>query len=252
MTAALVLLIVAGAAPAPDKRKVAACIDASTKAQQSKLEARYGEAQRAFAACSASECPDAIRADCAKGLAEVEALIPSVVFAVRDERGLDVSGATLLLDGTEVRLDGKPLPLEVGPHRLSLKRGSVVLNQTLIVTAGEKGRVVSLTLPREEVAKAPPDELPQPSPSAPAASGPRIGAFILLGVAVAGAAAFTGFGLAGREAYTKLSQQPCASTRTCLESDQAPIRSQFLIADASLAVALTAGVGALVWLLWPQ
>jgi hypothetical protein len=252
MITALASLIVVGAAPVPDKRKVAACIDASTRGQQSKLTARYGEAQRAFAACSASECPDAIRADCAKGLAEVDALIPSVVFAVRDERGLDVNDATLLLDDAEVRLDGKPLPLEVGPHQLSLKRGSVAVNQTLIVTAGEKGRVVSLTLPREEVATAPRDELPKTSPSAPAASGPRIGAFILLGIAGVGAAAFTGFGLAGRGAYTKLSQQPCASTKTCMESEQAPIRSQFLVADASLAVALTAGIGALVWLLWPQ
>lgn len=243
MTASLLTLLVLTAPPV-EKRTLSTCIADSTKAQEAKLGARYLEALRGYSACAASECPDAIRADCGKGLAEVEALVPTVVFAVRDEKGLDVSDAALTLDGEPVPLDGKPRQLDPGPHQLVVSRGTQTLKQPLIVSAGEKSRVVALSLATLVVPNTPPEPLP---PSATT----RLGPWILGGVAVVAAGLFTGFGLAGREAWTQLSQKPCAATRTCLEADQAPIRSQFLIADSSLAVALTAGVAALVWWFLP-
>lgn len=243
MSAALAVVISLAAAPA-DKQRLSTCIAASTSAQEAKLAARYLEALRGYSACSASECPDAIRADCGKGLVEVEALVPSVVFAVRDFKGLDVSDATLSLDGNVVAIDGKPLQLDPGPHQLLVTRGAESLSQALIVTAGEKSRVVTLTVPSLSA----PGSLPEPS--RPQASS-RLGPWILGGVAVVAAGLFAGFGWAGRNAWTQLSQKPCAATRTCVEADQAPIRSQFLIADSSLAVALTAGAAALVWWFLP-
>ncbi len=244
MSASLLVLVLS-AAPGVEKQTLSACIGNSTKAQEAKLGARYLEALRGYSACAASECPDAIRADCGKGLTEVEALVPTVVFAVRDEKGLDVSDAVLTLDGEPVPLDGKPRQLDPGRHRLVVSKGAQTLDQPLIVTAGEKSRVVTLSLVTLVVPNPPPEPVPQPSPST------RLGPWVLGGVALVATGVFTGFGLAGRAAWTQLSQKPCAATRTCLEADQAPIRSQFLIADSALAVALTAGVAALVWWFLP-
>lgn len=258
MSLCLALLHLALAA-APDKRSVAACIAASEAAQTSALAGRYHEAAQRFAACSQPECPPAIRVDCARGLGQAEALAPTVVFAVRDDRGGDLPDAVLTVDGgPALALDGKPVAIEAGKHQVRVVRGEQAVEQALVIVAGEKARAVAFVLqpaakllvpqPRESTFEV----LPSPKPTEARSRATRVGPWVLTGVALVGGALFTGFGLAGRGGWLELSQRPCASSRTCLEADQAPIRQQLLVADVALGVGLAAAVGALVWWLLPS
>lgn len=241
---ALVASLVLLAGPRP----VATCIAASERAQTAKLAARYREAKEGFTTCSHPDCPQAIRVDCAKGLTELEALEPTVVFAVRDEKGLDVPQAELLVDGAKVSLDGRPLPLDPGPHAILVRRGRSEATQTVVVSAGEKGRVLTFTAPPEVLSN--PEVTPPPT-SAPASKKSLVGPIVVSALSVVGFGLFAGFGLAGLDAYGKLERQPCAVTKTCLESQQAPIRTQFLVADIGLVTGIVAAIGALVWWLVP-
>lgn len=237
------LLLVAG-----PPRPVATCIAASESAQTAKLAARYRQAREGFTTCSHPDCPQAIRVDCAKGLTEIDTLEPTVVFAVRDEKGLDVPQAELLVDGAKVSLDGRPLPLDPGPHAIVVKRGKSEATQTVVVSAGEKGRVLTFTAPPEVLAS---PELPPTQAPTAASKKSLVGPITVSALSVVGFALFTGFGLAGVDAYRALEREPCAATKTCLESQQAPIRTQFLVADLGLGLGIAAAIGALIWWLVP-
>lgn len=240
MTSWLVALIVTSGPPV---RSVASCISASESAQEAKLAARYQTARLGFTVCSQPGCPAAIRVDCANALAELDALTPTLVFAVRDEAGLDLPDAEIVVDGVSRSVDGLPVPLDPGPHQVVVRRGTNSLTQTVMVSAAEKGRVVTFTLKPVVGATV--------APTAPAGRS-LVGPITVSVVAAIGLGLFTGLGLSGSSAWERLNREPCAATRTCAEAQYAPIRTQFLVADLGLGVGLTAAVAALVWWLWPS
>lgn len=246
MTALIVVSLLC-AAP-PDKRPVATCIAASEAAQQAKLSGRYREASVDFATCSHPDCPGAIRVDCAKGLQEVEALEPTVVFAVRDEKGLDVAQVELFVDGAPVVLDGRPLPLDPGPHVVLVRRGRAETSQTVVVSAGEKGRRLAFSSPTEGPVLSGAGLV---TPAAPPTKS-LVGPVLVTVLSVVGFGLFAGFGLSGVDSWTKLSMQPCAASKMCLEEQQVPIRTRFLVADLGLGLGVAAAIGALIWWLVPS
>jgi hypothetical protein len=67
-----------------------ACLTASDKGQQAKLEGKLRVAREQFIVCSRNECPALVRQDCTQWVTEVMAAIPSVVVGARDWQGHDV------------------------------------------------------------------------------------------------------------------------------------------------------------------
>lgn len=109
---------------------------------------QYAKARGAFTACIHDHCSRAMARVCAERLAGLDALTPTVVPRVRDERGREVPGVVLSLDGAAgAPLDGQPIPLDPGEHRLRFDvTGAPGVEKLVVVRAGEKRRPVAVVM----------------------------------------------------------------------------------------------------------
>ena len=109
---------------------------------------QYEKARDAFTECVHDRCSRAMARVCAERLAGLDALTPTVVPRVHDERGRDVPGVTLSLDGAAgAPLDGHPIPLDPGEHRLRFDgAGAPGVEKLVVVRAGEKRRPVVVVM----------------------------------------------------------------------------------------------------------
>ena len=164
LAAHLVGLSSPGRAQADEKQ---ACLAASDKGQQLKLDGKLRAAKEQLILCARSECPALVRQDCAQWTSEVMAALPSVVIGARDWQGHDVLAVKVVVDGTLLTdtLDGKPLPVDPGVHKFHYEAtatGAAVEDQVL-VREGEKNRALTVTFP------APPGAVADASPPTPTA-----------------------------------------------------------------------------------
>jgi hypothetical protein len=143
----LVLAIVA-LAPSARADDVDVCVEGADKAQQLRDQAKLIEARDQLIACAASSCPSAVAKQCAKWLHEVDEAVPTIALRVRSPAGGDVADAEVTLDGAARpgALEGKPIALDPGAHKLAFKRGDETAEATIVVRAGEKNRLVDVTL----------------------------------------------------------------------------------------------------------
>lgn len=158
----------AGAAPGHSSEGVAECVEAHERAGMSRLDQRWEDARTAMNACASEACPLAIRADCARWLEELSAMLPTLIVVIeRDDDGREP--VRLSLDGRELALSEPLQPIEVlpGTHRLEVALPSYApISQEISVRAGEKNRLVRVRFARERTA------LPPPAPPAPPAREP--------------------------------------------------------------------------------
>ena len=167
--AAMTVFAFASPVLAADKQ---ACIDAHSDAQHLRKADKLIDAQRALATCSASDCPSAVAQDCTTWRDEVEAAIPSIALTVRDEAGHDIVDVRVSIDGALVatHLDGRPLPLDPGEHKIRCEAGARVVETAITAHASEKARAIRVDLP---LAVAAPPVQPQPLPVVPVPESPR-------------------------------------------------------------------------------
>jgi hypothetical protein len=119
------------------------CIAANETAQDLRQSGKLLEARTKLVLCVATSCPGPLREDCAQRLSEIAAVMPSVVFEVKDSAGNDMSSATVTIDGQHLaeKLDGRPIALDPGEHRFAFRAESgATAEKTLVVREGEKDR----------------------------------------------------------------------------------------------------------------
>lgn len=167
-----------------------ACVAAADEGQQLRDEGKYRAARARFERCSASDCPKVVSASCTEWLRALDEAMPTIVVAIRDARGQDVTDAAVEMDGAPLlqQLDGRPITVDAGQHTLRVEaKGSAPLEQVVTIRAGEKLRRVEFALPAPALVPGPP-------------SNTRIIAFGAA-LVLAGAAAGTGiyFGAASRD-----------------------------------------------------
>jgi hypothetical protein len=228
---------------APDPKKV--CLSQHEAAQTFRRTGKLLEARDAILVCSREECPAAVRTDCGDWLEGVSKNIPSLVFRVKlDDK--DVSDVRVSVDGKVVtsRLDGTPYELNPGAHTLRFEYATFApIEQDLLVLEGEKNRVVAATFSKavsasKEPATKPAESLPpvettyRPTPAM---------TYVLGGVALAGFGSFAGFAIWGQSKKKDL-ESSCRPT--CTDDELQPVKTRFLIADISLAVAVTSTIAA--------
>jgi hypothetical protein len=174
-------------------------------------------------------------------LADVEKLTPTVVFGAR-AHGSEVTDVRVSVDGELVaaRIDGKPIALDPGEHRFRFERaGETPVEQTSVVLAGEKERLVDVRFGPEPVPTAP--IVVPPPPAHTRGVFYALGAFGLASL-VAGAA----LDISG---YVFLQQ--CAGDPACTgPHERTQVQWRWITGDILL------GAGALsclaAWLLRPQ
>jgi hypothetical protein len=205
--------------------------------------------------CSRPECPNLVRSDCAKWLADVEALTPTIVVRAVDSTGSDVVGARVFVDGEpqEARLEGKELEVDPGTHTLRVERdGSVPVEQRIVVRESERHRMVSVAFAAAVVQPAVASAAtPGPSGESPATSSPRslvlpITLVVGGGVTLAVASYLWAAGLSEHSTMAS----GCATTHTCSQSAIDSSRGKLLAGDVVGGVGIVAaavGVGLIVF-----
>lgn len=231
------VLVIAGGARAQSRADTEACLEAHVAGQrlvkENKLKDAAGELER----CASDRCPKVVRRDCGKMLEEAKAKIPSVQLDVSDHRGMPVTDATIVIDGTATELSsGETVELNPGKHwaRVIGKDGRSV-EVTFDLEEGDKDVRVKAVLPAPAPKEAPrrPEDEEAPIPTATWVGG---------GIAVVGLVVFSVFALSGNSKQSDLDAcKPACDDRSVYDDMQ----RDYLIADVSLAVSVVAaGVGA--------
>ncbi len=154
----------------------AACFQAASEGQILRDQHRLLEARDRFRACAQKQCPVSMQADCAGWLDAVEHDTPSIVLSAKDHAGADVMDVEVSLDRgpTHLKLDGRDLPVDPGPHTVRFARpdGQVAELNVLLGVAEKRRTVVAVF---EQASRPPPSEPPAIKPER-RLRGPLIGA----------------------------------------------------------------------------
>ncbi|HXX69883.1 MAG TPA: hypothetical protein VEK07_22070 [Polyangiaceae bacterium] len=257
------------AAPTDEKQ---VCIAAAEQGQSQRDDGKYRSARTSFLSCAQEHCPRVIAQSCTKWLRELDESAPTIVLGAKDERGDDLTDVKVTFDGVPftTELDGKPLEADAGEHVLRFERErNQPVEQKLLLRAGEKARVVSVTM--KSVGAPDQPQSASAGESAPATPAPEpalsthhvlAGSLGVAAVAAAGVGVF--FLLSSNREKSDaagfragLGSSSCVnqSTAQC-QSLNSDVTSQYN--DMNLSTILFAGAGALAagaivtWLVWPK
>lgn len=239
------------------------CPSASEDGQRLRSQNKYRAAHDRFRSCSQATCPSVVRNDCVKWLGELEETMPSIVVAVTDEHGIDMSEVEISVDGEMVRsrLDGTPLPLDPGPHELRATASNrIPTTSPLVVRVGEKNRLVRLKFaPEIGTASAPPTEPARERSASPAAPprarithsyAPPPLTILLGGVGALALGTFAALGVTAKSDLGVL-RDTCAPS--CAQADLDSVQTRMLLADLALGAGIVAlGTGTVLWILHAQ
>jgi hypothetical protein len=278
---AMALATTAADARAGDEKET--CVRAVEHAQVVRLDGKLREAREGFVTCARTVCPEAIRQDCTRWVAEVDASLPSVVFEAVWADGRDVTRMTVLLDGQALAgaERGRAVSLDPGEHAFRFEvAGAAPIDMRSVIREGEKNRILRVTFtptasleatapagPPPAPALAPVPATTPPSAIAPSGlwqplshddTGPMLtrkgpvplGALVLGGVALASFGGFVYLGLSGTG---RLDSMRDSCGHTCSPSDVTSARDQILVGDILAYVSLAAaGVAAFLTLTRPD
>jgi len=212
------------------------CFDAYEQTQRLRNSGKLVQARAQAAICSQSDCPATLKRDCIQWNAEIGHLLGTVVFAAKDEKGQDATVTGIYVDDRKVAdaIDGRPVTLEPGPHKVRFERGDRKVETIIQVPAGASNQ-------RVEQAFAP--AAPPPQTPGRRAGIPRT-SLILGGVAGIGLVSFVSFAIAGRV------EQGCSPL--CSSGQISTMRAEYAVADVSWITGLAAVGGAVAfWYLSP-
>ncbi len=232
-----------GAAHADEK---STCADKYQSGQRYRAAGRLTLARTDLLRCAEQTCPAFVSNDCKTWLAQVDADLPALVFAVLDPTGRDVPSAVVRVDGVEVTAatDGLGHPVDPGVHVVeALARGQTT-RQQVVARVGEKSRRIELRL--GAASAAPPAAEPAQAPTASSSAEPsRIptSAFVLGGVALLGIGAGSVLWVTGTNAAS--SYNALCESSGCTSSQRNGPHVQLLAGDVAWGVGLAAGIGAL-------
>ena len=98
--------------------------------------------------CAAPSCPAAINKECLSHVDEVNAQIPTIVFAARDHAGGNLAAVKVSMDGEVLteKLDGTALAVDPGEPAFTFEAaGDAPVTRTLIIQEAQKDRHETVT-----------------------------------------------------------------------------------------------------------
>jgi hypothetical protein len=248
------LAAVAAATPTFSRAEPSAagrCIAAAEQSQPLRDHGKLKAAREKLIACSRPECPSFVRSDCAKWLADLDGVMPRVVFSAVDSGGGDLVDVRVSVDGEEVaqRLDGREIAIDPGSHTVRFEHaGSAWVEQQIVIREGDRHRNLSVTFAPAATSvrvEAPP---PSPAPHEQVTDGGRslVLPIVLLGVGAAGLAVASYFWLSGLSDHSSLGSS-CAPTHSCAQSDVDAGQGKLVAGDVAgglgvVAAAIGAGI----------
>lgn len=147
------------------------CAQAYEDAQRLRRDGKLLASRTQLVACSQDACPSVVRKQCTAWLAEVNDELPSVAVRVHGRDGCDRPDASVAVDGTEVTraADGRTTDLDPGSHVVRATVDDAVTERVVVVSPGERRRIVMIDLaPAGTTCGAPiPAPAPRLAPTAP-------------------------------------------------------------------------------------
>jgi hypothetical protein len=239
----LTALLVLSSGPA--RADVGRCLEAAESAQRVRGAGELRRARDELIVCSAASCPAAVRGDCTRWLAEVEALLPTVVVQVRDDAAVDLLDVTVTIDGVAQQgaLGGRQIVLDPGPRLFRFAApGRDPVERTVVVREGQKGALVTVVLPRPP---SPGKARVSPLPREPQRNSVPAGAWVLGGVGAALLGTGATFWALGSAERTNLRDE-CASAASCTQTDINAAKTKLVVGDVVAGVGILA-VAAGLW-----
>jgi hypothetical protein len=126
-----------------------ACIAASEKGLALRKSGKLIDARKELATCAAEACADAIKNECKKRIGEINAMVPGVVFDVKDASGNSVTQVKVSIDGAPLvdHLDGMAVPVDPGPHKFTFEvAGQPPVERNFLIAEGDKAHRETITL----------------------------------------------------------------------------------------------------------
>jgi hypothetical protein len=250
----------------------AQCLAAADEGQNQRDAGQYRAARASFLTCSSATCPTIVAGSCMRWLREVDEDAPTVVLGARDPTGMDLTDVRVSFDGRlfATQLDGRPLQADAGEHVFRFERpGAPAVETSLMLRAGEKARVVTVTLASATSAMPDPRNPSTPGePTKDTSSSRRVvtvAPIALAAITAAGIATFfviesnqqrdDASALRGNGGASNACTGGAAMTPNCqLLGDKVSAQHR----DVNLATGLFVGAGALaagaalLWTLWPD
>jgi hypothetical protein len=252
LAAAAAALLLSPARAAADERE--RCFNAYEHAQRLRQGGKLCASREKLQVCAEASCPSFVRKDCSAWLGEVEASISGVVVTATGPKGKTESQLVVFIDGERLAepIDGHTFPVDPGKHDVRYELDGRSVEGHVLVPEGDKAFPLfvdyrALAPPPGPSPVPPPAQTDAPPEAPPAPSRPSwllrlpVGTYVSGGLAVAAVGLFAGFGLAGNAA------ESCAPS--CTHSQISTIRTDYFIADLSLAAALAAGGAAVTFAL---
>jgi hypothetical protein len=246
LVVATCVLFATGLTHSPASAQRNECLTAHTDAQLLRKQGSLLQAREKLLDCSQSSCPRLVVNDCTGWLSEVEASLSSVVFAVSDEQGRDISDARVSGNGHLIveRTDGRAVLLDPGTYDFAFEApGYENATESISLRQSEKDRIVRVVMPHvaPEVAAVTADSgTPELPPSAATDAAPvrthkdySTAMYLLGGTGLLGVGTFAFFGLNGNAKLHEVER--CVGD--CSSASRAGKRD-YLIADIGLAVAV--------------
>ena len=209
------------------------CISAYEQTQTLRKDGKPLASKAQAAICSRESCPALLTKDCTKWLAELDALVPTVVLEPRTPAGALRTDVRVKLDGAPLneKIDGKPVSLEPGAHTFVFEAdGAAPVERALVLKEGEKNKKVIVTL----AAAAPTAETKSADRPVP------LGVWLFGGATVVALATSAVFAIDGLGKKSDLDQ--CKPH--CAGSDVDAMSSSFTFADVALGAGVMAGAAA--------
>jgi hypothetical protein len=131
------------AAPSKDE-----CVEAHSKGQDFRDKGQLADARAQFLTCAQPVCPALVQSDCARFAEDAGRLVPSVTFAARTWKGVDLPETSVSVDDKIVasRLDeGKAFELNPGKHSVRFSHDGKDVILQVVVSQGERGRSLVAT-----------------------------------------------------------------------------------------------------------
>lgn len=265
LVALLWLCAAAGVRADGEQRKdpsVEACVDDAERGQAAQKRGALLEARASLLRCGVEHCPAVVRDHCIHWLLSLEAELPSLVIHARDQRGNDIAGVRVWVDGVLrlERLEGRSLELDPGVHELrAVVASGASVEHTVVLSRGEQHRVVTLGFPQALDLEGRPWSPPLPSaqsgrvsPARARAAAPRRSlhaelkyAYLLGGVGFGALVGGAVIWRAVRRDFDRIdarcSETPCSMAQLAQrEADHAALRPRFVAAPILLGVSVLA------------
>jgi hypothetical protein len=270
--ASIVFTIVVAFGPATARADTETCLSAYDANQRLRRDGKLRDAREQLLICSQADCPAPVRNECTKWLSEVDATLPSVVFAAQDAFGTDLAAVTVEVDGVVLtrKLDGRAIAVDPGEHVIRwTSEDGVTVQQRVIVREAEKRRLVvakfpappedgrtELSAPLRRDLAAPaihpagsqrgPEPARERAPLDRKRSAIPTESWVLGGI---GAAGLASFGFFGWRAWWETDDLRERCAPSCSSSDVDAAKTKALVADISLGVAVLGFGGATYFVL---